>query len=140
LPWGLLMSIPAVMLQASDMFQEQLRAAVRGDAILVVLGIIVSASGFAVLLLTLLKRRSPDHSTLWFAVFCCLYGIRLLARTQSIRLLFDTPPALCRSRTSATFGVATKRTRYPEMHGKRINPWFPTGSQLHERRDSDIIE
>src|SRR4051812_36120517 len=69
-------------------------AALRADVLPVVIGILVTATGLAVGVLVLLRRRTGDRAALGFALFAIGYGVRLLGSTFPIGLLFSLSPRL----------------------------------------------
>jgi sigma-B regulation protein RsbU (phosphoserine phosphatase) len=92
-----MIALHGVALQISP---ADLRAMLRADAVGLILGAILLVTGLLTLALWASARgraRSlpADHRTGggWLGVFALLYGLRLLARTPTFRLLFDVSPA-----------------------------------------------
>jgi phosphoserine phosphatase RsbU/P len=81
--------------------QADLRAILRADAVSLVLGTLLLASGLLTLILwagarrrtTSLPRDRRSGGVL-LGIFAFLYGLRLLIRTTTFRLLFDVSPAV----------------------------------------------
>jgi sigma-B regulation protein RsbU (phosphoserine phosphatase) len=72
---------------------SDLRGMLLADAVALVLGSVLLVSGLVVLILwAVLPRRDRANATL-LAIFAFLYGLRLLARSATLRLLFDLQPA-----------------------------------------------
>ncbi len=69
-----------------------LRSMLRGDALGLMLGALLIFAGALTLLLSSFGRREMAAPR-WLGIFSLLYGLRLLARTTIIRLVFDLPPA-----------------------------------------------
>src|SRR5262245_26942484 len=67
----------------------ELRNMMRGDAVALVLGLVILVTGVLLSLVGLLRRRV--RPLLWLAVFALLYGSRLLIRTGTFRLMFGRP-------------------------------------------------
>jgi sigma-B regulation protein RsbU (phosphoserine phosphatase) len=65
----------------------------RADALELVLGAVLVAAALAAMLVQtrLLRRKEP--SLPWFGLFALLYGVRLLARTDTFPLFFPVRPA-----------------------------------------------
>jgi sigma-B regulation protein RsbU (phosphoserine phosphatase) len=71
--------------------EEQLRANLRGDLPLVILGSIIAAIGVAALVVQLSRWRSGDRVLLWFGLFAGPYGLRLLTNTIPFQMVFGEP-------------------------------------------------
>jgi sigma-B regulation protein RsbU (phosphoserine phosphatase) len=78
-------------LAAPDLYTDQVRALLRRDSLSLFLGPVFIAIGCSAAALYRLRARSKDPALLWFAVFAALYGVRLLAFAQTVRLMLDIP-------------------------------------------------
>ena len=74
--------------------REYVQAALREDALSVVLGILFVALGLTGAALFRLRRRSRDKALLWFAVWALLQGTRLLCATAVVPFLAEPVPAV----------------------------------------------
>ena len=75
-----------------DLHSELVRAALRGDVLDVVFGIMLSSVGASGLALFRIRWRRKDMALLWFGLFASLYGIRLLAGSSVVPFLMDPVP------------------------------------------------
>lgn len=66
-------------------------AALREDILPAAIGFIVLGLGLAAGALAVLRRRSGSRTLADMALLSSLYGLRLLADTYAVRLLFDIP-------------------------------------------------
>jgi sigma-B regulation protein RsbU (phosphoserine phosphatase) len=64
---------------------------VRNDFLLVILGAVIAAIGFGAVALHLFRRRRRERFLLWFGLFACPFGVRLLTNTSICRLAFGQP-------------------------------------------------
>ena len=76
---------------------ETLRPILREDAVAVVLGLLLSAAGTAGLVVAALRKRFRDLLLIAFGSFALLYGVRLLADTRVVPLLFDVDADIWRN-------------------------------------------
>lgn len=72
--------------------EQQVQSFLRGDLPRIVLATVICFTGLAAVALRLLRRGSKDYSLLPFGFLCLLYGVRLLAGSRAIWLLFAVPP------------------------------------------------
>lgn len=63
----------------------------REDLLLVMLGTLIAAIGFGALVAQIFRRRSRERFLLWFGLFACPYGLRLLTNTSTFQLAFGEP-------------------------------------------------
>lgn len=63
----------------------------RSDFLLVVLGSIIAAIGLGAIAVHLFRRRPRERFLLWFGLFACPYGIRLLTNSAFCRIAFGEP-------------------------------------------------
>jgi type IV secretory pathway VirB2 component (pilin) len=82
--------------EPANAVEQQVRALLRGDIAGFVLGVIITVIGLSALTIHLLRARSQNRLLLWFGVVTGLYGVRLLASTETIHLLVDATPVLWR--------------------------------------------
>jgi phosphoserine phosphatase RsbU/P len=68
----------------------------RADALYLGLGLILVAAGAAAVAVYVRSLRGREPALPWFGLFTFLYGLRLLARTDTFPLLFNGPPSLWR--------------------------------------------
>ena len=61
----------------------------RADALEISLGVLLIAAGAAALFLYARPLRRHDPALAWLSLFSLLYGVRLLARTDTVPVLFD---------------------------------------------------
>ena len=73
------------------------RAMVRGEIPWLILGVVSTFIGVAAIAVHLLGSRTRDRSLLWFGLVAMLYGIRLMAGQEMIRLLFEIPGSFWRT-------------------------------------------
>jgi len=71
--------------------QQQVQALLIGDAGALIIGVILSAVGLSALLAFWIRRRRRTGLLLWFGLIALLYGVRLLAKTDTIHILFGFP-------------------------------------------------
>ena len=90
---------PAILLQVT---RADVGRMLRDDAFSLGLGVLLVAVGVAAALLYVRSSRRKEPSLLWFGLFAFLYGLRLLARTETFRLVFDLPPTFWPYLISAT--------------------------------------
>jgi sigma-B regulation protein RsbU (phosphoserine phosphatase) len=69
----------------------QLALRSRGDLLLVMLGSVIAAIGLGALGVHVFRRRYRERFLLWFGLFACPYGLRLLSNTSTFRLAFGEP-------------------------------------------------
>ena len=70
----------------------ELREVLRGDIVsLALCGLLLILGVLALAMTAMLGRRAAP--LLWIAAFACLYGVRLLIRTDTFRFYADTSPA-----------------------------------------------
>jgi hypothetical protein len=90
------------------------------DALRLGLGLLLVVAGLAAAAVHLRSRGGAESTLPWFGLFSFLYGVRLLARTDTFPLFFDAPPVrfLCppeicvldvRLSRSAAKAVTTRR-------------------------------
>ena len=72
----------------SSLTPADVRDMLRADAVSVVLGLLLFVGGLFTLVYLILARRRAV-SLLWLGIFSLLYGLRLLARADSFRLVFE---------------------------------------------------
>lgn len=75
----------------ADTALRQVRASLRGDIGLLVLGIVITAAGLAAVAVYLLSSKPRERLLLWFSLFSGLYGVRLLSNTWTIQTLLGLP-------------------------------------------------
>jgi hypothetical protein len=80
----------------SDAVQQQVKTALRGDILAIVIGVILTVIGLSAISIHLLRTRSQGRLLLWLGLFTGLYGVRLLASTETISLLVDVTPVFWR--------------------------------------------
>src|SRR5215510_1823933 len=76
--------------------QQQVKTLLRGDIAAIVLGVILTVIGLSAITIHLFRARTKNRLLLWFGLFTGLYGLRLLASTQTINLLVDVTPLFWR--------------------------------------------
>lgn len=90
---------------ASALLLEITRADVgrmlRADALRLGLGPLLIAVGIAAAVVHVRSSRGAGSALPWFGLFSFLYGVRLLARTDTFPLFFGAPPVLWRHVASA---------------------------------------
>jgi phosphoserine phosphatase RsbU/P len=64
----------------------------RADALNVALGVVLMAVGLLAATIHARARRRETSALRWFALFAFLYGLRLLARTTTVPLVFEQGP------------------------------------------------
>ena len=64
----------------------------RADALRLSLGPLLIAVGLAAAVVHLRSARRGESALPWFGLFSFLYGLRLLARTDTVPLFFSAPP------------------------------------------------
>jgi phosphoserine phosphatase RsbU/P len=84
-PMDLALAVPEPL---AEWVKEMLRA----DAPALVFGVILAAIGLSATVLYFFPRKNRDVVVVSFGLFTLLYGIRLLAETQSIPMLINIPP------------------------------------------------
>ncbi len=55
------------------------------------LGSVIAAIGFGALVVHMIRRRSRERFLLWFGLFACPYGVRLLTNTSTFQQAFGEP-------------------------------------------------
>ncbi len=70
----------------------QLKAQLRANILLILLGVLLAAMGVSAIAIFTLRWKTKDLSLISFGVFCALYGVRLLVRTDVLELFFDVSP------------------------------------------------
>jgi hypothetical protein len=86
-------SLPFAILAATpDLVSNNVRTAIRGDVVAVVLGIVLLALGPLAALIYRLRSQSKDLALLYFGIFGALYGLRLLIQTSIVPFLADPFP------------------------------------------------
>jgi sigma-B regulation protein RsbU (phosphoserine phosphatase) len=83
--------VAAILLQVT---RADVTRMLRADALHLGLGGLLLALGLAAAVVYALRRK--EHSVPWFGLFAFLYGLRLLARTDTFRLFFSLPPVAWR--------------------------------------------
>ena len=68
--------------------EDELRSNLREDLLLVILGSIIAAVGFAAVVVKLSRWRSTERGLLWFGLFAGPYGLRLLTNTIQFQAAF----------------------------------------------------
>jgi sigma-B regulation protein RsbU (phosphoserine phosphatase) len=68
--------------------QGQLASHLRSDFWLLVLGSVIAAIGIGAIAVHVFRRRPGERFLLWFGMFACPYGIRLLTTTSMYSLAF----------------------------------------------------
>jgi phosphoserine phosphatase RsbU/P len=84
---------PAMLLQVT---RADVGRMLRADALHLGLGLILIAAGAAAAAVYVRSFRGREPALPWFAVFTLLYGLRLLAHTDTFALLFSWPPVVWR--------------------------------------------
>jgi sigma-B regulation protein RsbU (phosphoserine phosphatase) len=80
---------PALLLQVT---RADVTHMLRADALRLVLGPLLIAVGAAAAVAHLRSSRREESALPWFGLFSFLYGLRLLARTDTFPLFFSAPP------------------------------------------------
>lgn len=84
---------PALLLQVA---RADVARMWRADALHLGLGLLLLATGLAAAVLYARSLGGGASALPWFALFSFLYGLRLLARTDTFPLFFDQPPIFWR--------------------------------------------
>jgi sigma-B regulation protein RsbU (phosphoserine phosphatase) len=71
--------------------EVQFTLRLRGDLPLVMLGSVIAAIGFGALVVQVFRRHSRERFLLWFGLFACPYGLRLITNTSAFQLAFGEP-------------------------------------------------
>lgn len=71
--------------------EEQFTPDPRTDFVLVILGSVIAAIGLGAIAVHIFRRRPRERFLLWFGLFACPYGIRLLTNTAVCRAAFGEP-------------------------------------------------
>ncbi len=66
------------------------------DALRLGLGVLLIVAGLAAAAVYLRSLRGAESTLPWFGLFSFLYGLRLLARTDTFPLFFSAPPLFWR--------------------------------------------
>ena len=78
--------------QSPDAVQQEIKMLLRGDIPALALGIGISVAGLSAAATHFLRSsKSKGRLLLWFGLFAGLYGLRMLAGTSVIWLLFEVP-------------------------------------------------
>src|SRR5215813_4047536 len=80
----------------SDEVQQHVKAVLREDIFAIVLGVILTVIGLTTISIHLFRARSQGRLLLWFGLFTGLYGLRLLASTETMSLVVDVTPVFWR--------------------------------------------
>ena len=89
---------------------QQLKAQLQANILLILLGILLIALGFSAIILFAFRWKTKELSLISFGVFCVLYGVRLLVRTDVLELFFDTSPGFSgRAEKSGHISESTRR-------------------------------
>src|SRR5215510_10200975 len=89
----------------SDEVQQHVKAVLREDIFAIVLGVILTVIGLTAISIHLFRGRSQGRLLLWFGLFTGLYGLRLLASTETMSLLVDVTPVFWRYQRSGITSV-----------------------------------
>jgi len=89
----MLAPLPALLLEVTG---ADVGRMLRADAIYLGLGPLLLAVGIAALAVYARSVRGMQSALPWFGAFTLLYGLRLLARSDTFPLLFDLPPRFWR--------------------------------------------
>jgi sigma-B regulation protein RsbU (phosphoserine phosphatase) len=84
--------LAALVTQAPDIFSGDVRAALRGDAPVLVLGIVLSVLGLVSLGIHSLRKKSNERGLLWFGVFTAVYGVRMILSAGVFRFAVTADP------------------------------------------------
>ena len=76
---------------SGNQLQRQVQALLLGDAGGLILGFVIIVAGLSAILLFRVRRKPRAGLLLWFGLIAVLYGVRLLASTDTIRLLTGSP-------------------------------------------------
>jgi sigma-B regulation protein RsbU (phosphoserine phosphatase) len=76
---------------APDSLHAQMMDLVRADFAALTLGILITASGIAVLAIHVLRVKSKSKLLLWLGWSALFYGVRVLVKTPTSELLIDRP-------------------------------------------------
>jgi phosphoserine phosphatase RsbU/P len=71
--------------------EEQITYHPRSDFLLVLLGAVVAAIGLGAIAVHIVRRRPGERFLLWFGLFACPYGIRVLTDNFICRQVFGEP-------------------------------------------------
>jgi sigma-B regulation protein RsbU (phosphoserine phosphatase) len=71
--------------------ETQFLSHLRDELPLVIVGSVVAAIGLGAVIVQVFRRRSRERFLLWFGLFACPYGVRLLAKTTTFQLAFGQP-------------------------------------------------
>jgi phosphoserine phosphatase RsbU/P len=72
--------------------QAQMRSLLRTELATIVLAVVISVFALSALAVHFLRPRSDDRLLLWFGLFAGIYGTRLMARADTVQVLFGAPP------------------------------------------------
>jgi sigma-B regulation protein RsbU (phosphoserine phosphatase) len=82
----------SLIAQAPDIFSGDVRAALRGDAVGLILGIVLAVLGFLSLGVHRLRNKSNERGLLWLGVFTAVYGIRMILSAGVFRFTATADP------------------------------------------------
>jgi phosphoserine phosphatase RsbU/P len=70
---------------------EQVASHLRPDFLLVILGSVIAAIGLGAVAVHIFRRRPRERFLLWFGLFACPYGVRLITNSSICRMTFGEP-------------------------------------------------
>lgn len=73
--------------------EEEVRAALRHDAMSVALGVLFVALGLGAVMVFRGRARGGDPTLLWFGLFALLFGVRLLVLADTVRFAAGVAPS-----------------------------------------------
>jgi sigma-B regulation protein RsbU (phosphoserine phosphatase) len=71
--------------------EQQFTSHPGSDSLLVVLGSLIAAIGLGAIAVHIFRRRRRERFLLWFGMFACPYGIRLLTNSSMYHIAFGEP-------------------------------------------------
>jgi sigma-B regulation protein RsbU (phosphoserine phosphatase) len=88
--------VPAPDGMTQSQMQQQIHALLLGDADNIILGTIIFVAGLAAILVSCVRLKLKAGLLLWFGLIALLYGVRLLADTDTVHLLVGMPETFWR--------------------------------------------
>ena len=83
----------SLIAQAPDILSgDVVRSTLRGDAVGLILGIVLTVLGFLSLGVHRLRKKSNERGLLWFGVFTAVYGIRMIMASGVFRFAATADP------------------------------------------------
>ena len=86
--------MPTLVFAATPDVEVQMRSLLRTELALIVLAVVICVFALSALAIHFLRPRSGDRLLLWFGLFAGIYGVRLMARAETVQDLFGSSAQL----------------------------------------------